>query len=187
MSSIFGSFVKCPTNTRYDGEDSDEEILYILRKSFITNLPWIFGALILTLVPIIVNGIFIQLNTQGTPVVSGRFAFVATAFWYLLIFGLSFQSFLLWFFNVYIISNKKIVDVDFHGLLYKNISEAPLRNVEDVTSTISGTAQVICNYGLVTVQTSAEQREFEFDDVQNPAKIRDLISDLVMEVKSGNH
>lgn len=101
-------------------------------------------------------------------------------------FGFILQNFLNWFFNVYIITNKKIVDVDFHGILYKNISEAPLRNVEDVTSNVSGALEVIFNYGSVYVQTAGERREFEFENVSHPAKIRDIISDLVAKKKFGH-
>jgi membrane protein YdbS with pleckstrin-like domain len=185
MHSIFGSFVARPTNTRYDGEDSDETILYILRRSAITNLKWMLFAGILLVLPIIINSTFLT-TTDLTDILPPKIIFLANLLWYLITFGYIFQSFVNWFFNVYIISNKKIVDMDFHGLLYKNISETPLRNVEDVTSTVSGTLQVIFNYGTVVIQTSAEKREFEFEYVSNPAKIRDLISDLVMEVKNGN-
>jgi len=58
--------------------------------------------------------------------------------------------------------------------------------VEDITSTVSGATQMIFNYGNVVIQTSAEKREFEFEAVSNPAKVRDLISDLVMEIKNGH-
>jgi len=57
--------------------------------------------------------------------------------------------------------------------------------VEDVTSNVTGATRVIFNYGHVFVQTSAEKREFDFEDVANPSKVRDLIADLAMEVKNG--
>jgi len=76
--------------------------------------------------------------------------------------------------------------MDFHGLLSKNISEAPLKNVEDVTSNVTGALRVIFNYGHVYIQTSAEKREFDFEDVANPSKVRDLVSDLAMEVRRGH-
>ncbi len=184
MSSIFSSFVKHPHNAKYDGEDHDEKILYVFRRSPITNFRWILilGGMILA--PLVVDTLLIIISTQ-TVEIPHRLLFSATLFWYLATFGYAFQSFLNWFFNVYIISNKKIVDMDFYGLLYKNISDAPLRNVEDVTSTVSGALQTIFNYGSVVVQTSAEKREFEFEEVSNPSKVRDLISDLVMEVRRG--
>jgi len=46
MSIVFSSFVKNPKKAHLDGEDRDEHILYVLRRSFITNLDWIaIGAL----------------------------------------------------------------------------------------------------------------------------------------------
>ncbi len=78
------------------------------------------------------------------------------------------------------------MDIDFRGLTYKNISEAPIKNIEDVTSNVSGFFGTTFNYGYVDIQTSAEKREFEFENVTNPAKIRDLISDLVEKVKNGH-
>ena len=69
--------------------------------------------------------------------------------------------------------------MDFDHLLHRNITDAPLRNVEDITYTISGAIQTTFNFGNVTIQTAAEQRELEFFLVSNPAKVQDIISDLV--------
>jgi len=138
------------------------------------------------LVPFILSIIYAGIAVNNLPTLSSKLAFILNLFWYLLTFGFVFQNFLNWFFNVYIITNKKIVDMDFHGLLSKNVSEAPLRNVEDVTSNVTGTLRVIFNYGHVYIQTSAEKREFDFEDVANPTKVRDLISDLATEVRHGH-
>lgn len=172
MFSCFKSILEHPNGITYDGVDADEKILYVMRQSFITNIPWIFMVIVLSISPMF-------LLPTLPDFISVSFRLVLVIFWYLVTFGFGFQRFLNWFFNVYIVSDKKIVDVDFHGIMYKNISEAPLRSIEDVTSTVKGFFGVIFNIGDVYIQTAAEQREFEFTNIDNPSKVRDLISDLV--------
>lgn len=77
------------------------------------------------------------------------------------------------------------MDLDFVGLLHKNISETSLHNIEDVTSTVSGALRITFNYGSVFIQTAGETREFEFTDVANPSKVRDILSDIVVKIKKG--
>lgn len=178
------SFVKNPKDTTYDGEDRDEEILYVLRRAFITNFTWITVTVILAFVPIFLDPYLRSFRYEGEPLVSLVFIFVLTVFWYIFTFGYAFVHFLNWYFNVYIITTKKIVDIDFHGLLYKNISEATLYNIEDVTSVVSGAVNVVFNIGDVFIQTAGERREFDFELVPNPSSVRDLISDLVAEKRN---
>ena len=104
-------------------------------------------------------------------------------FWNIFSFGYGFERFLNWYFNVYIITNKRVVDMDFSHLLHRNISEAPLRNIEDVTYTVSGSLQTLFNFGSIKIQTAAEQRELEFEYISNPAKVQDILSDMVANIK----
>ncbi len=184
MSSLFRSFVKNPNKVHYDGEDPDEGIIYLFRKSFFVNLGWMLISTAMIIIPSIISWFYNPelLASAGIPL---NLVKVCLIFWYLCIFGYILHNGLSWFFNIYIVTNKKIVDIDFRGLTYKNISEAPIRNIEDVTSNISGFLGTIFNYGSVEIQTSAEKREFEFENVSNPSKIRDIIADLVEEEKNG--
>lgn len=177
---IYSSFIENPKNMTYSGEDKDETILYVFRQSFIANLSWIFISILMLFAPFLLWPFIPNYISSG-------FKFSSALFWYTITFGYFFQNFFNWFFNVYIISDKKIVDVDFQGFLYKKISEAPLSSIEDVTSTISGTVGVLFNIGNIYIQTAAENREFEFDGVSDPAKIRDIISDLVAAKKGHPH
>ena len=186
MITLLSSSIKDPTETHYDGEDTGEKILYLFRRSFITNLRWIFSTGIMLLIPFVASLFYESAINNQAQTISPQFAGTIVILWYLVTFGFAFHSFLMWYFNVYIISDKKIVDIDFRGFLYKNISEAPIKNIEDVTSNVSGLFGTTFNFGYVDIQTSAEKREFEFENVSNPSKIRDLIADLVEEVKNGN-
>ncbi len=178
MIAILNSIIKNPKGWSYDGKDDDEAVYYVFRKSLITNIGWILLTLLFIVLPSFVEPILLKETN-----LSLKFLFIATFFWYVFTFGFFLQSFFNWFFNVYIVTDKKIVDVDFHGLIYGNISEAKLADVEDVTSKISGTFRTIFEIGDVFVQTASESPQFEFHDVPRPAKIRDIVSDLVEKVK----
>lgn len=182
---LFRSSFKDPVNCKIEGEDADEKILYIFRRAFITNLDWIFITLVLTLTPVVANIILLAAGGSARELISPFFAFSLNIFWYLFVFGFAFQNFLNWFFNLYVITDKRIMDLDFVGLLHKNISETSLHNIEDVTSTVSGALKITFNYGNVFIQTAGENREFEFHDVANPSKVRDILSDIVVSIKKG--
>lgn len=184
MNTLFKAFIANPQNVNFDGEDYDEEILYVLRRSFITNLGWLFITAVLIVTPSILGPLLVKMLFAGANPFPLQFGVVLALFWYLFTFGFFLQNFLNWFFNVYIISNKRIVDMDFYGIVHKRISESPLRNIEDVTSKISGVFGVMFNVGDVFIQTAAEQTEFEFSDLDNPSKIRDILSDLVTALKT---
>lgn len=179
---ILSSFMKNPQKTWYDGADHDESITYVFRKSLLTLIPvaaLCIGMVIAT--PYMAQALS-KITIKNQIIFDDYLLGVTTLFWYLLTLGIFFENFALWFFNVYIITNKKVVDIDFDGLLYKNISETQLRNIEDVTSQVKGFFGMIFNVGNVYVQTAAEKREFEFTELDNPEEIRDIISDLA-EIK----
>ncbi|EKD99710.1 MAG: hypothetical protein ACD_22C00194G0002, partial [uncultured bacterium] len=154
-AAILSAFVKDPPHTSFDGEDSGEKVTYVLRKSFITNIGWIFLTLLFIFIPAFVNTLFVALDIESPGFISSNFAFILNAAWYLFTFGYIFERFLNWFFNVYIITNKRIVDMDFYSFLYRKVSDAPLRNIEDITYDVKGYMAALFNYGDVTIQTAA--------------------------------
>jgi len=183
LDTLTNSFIKKPKQTSFEGEDHDEEILYVFRSAVITNVGWLVMSAFLLLAPIVFNS-FILLATREFPnILSPSIIFIINIFWYIFTFGFMFERFLNWFFNIHIITNKRVMDMDFDHLLHRNISEAPLRNIEDITYTISGAIETVFNFGTVSIQTAAEKRELEFYRVADPAKIQDLLSDMVSNAR----
>ncbi|KKS31380.1 hypothetical protein A2380_02600 [candidate division WWE3 bacterium RIFOXYB1_FULL_43_24] len=180
---MLGSLQENPKATSYDGRDDDERIKYVIRKSALLTIPWLAATAILFVLPLLVPFVFSFLP-EGSPVLlDAGSVLIVTVLWYLFSFGFFLQNACGWFFNILIITNKKIVDIDFTGFLYKNISETTLNNIEDVTSNVSGAFGVAFNIGSLFIQTAAEKREFEFHGVEDPSRIRDVLSDLVAKVK----
>lgn len=184
---MFKSLTQNPPATSYEGKDEDERIKYVVRASVVTTIPWLLMTGILVALPFYLIPLLSNFQINQKTVLGSNELFVITFLWYLFTTGFFFQNLINWFFNILIISNKKIVDVDFYGFLYKNISETTLNNIEDVTSNVKGAFGVIFNIGTVFVQTAGEKSEFEFHNADNPEEIRDTISDLVAKVKRNDN
>lgn len=175
MSAVFSSFETQPSNVKFETQSSDERIVLLLRKHFITNLWWIILGLILLLVPIAImyTSLFLQINAViNLPI---RLQAVVVLIWYLVTFAFVFEQFLVWYFNVYIVTNRRVVDVDLFGLLYKQIAEASIDRVQDVTHRMGGIWQVMFNYGDVIIQTAGAEEFFEFEAVPQPQHVQQAI------------
>lgn len=186
MAALLGHFIKEPRGVSFDGQDAEEKILLFLHQHIITNLKWIIiTGLLIEAVPIF-NAFLALGDTSVSQLMPSNYYFVLRFLLALFTFGYFFENFLSWYFNSYIVTNKRVVDIDFYGITHRRFSEAPLRNIEDVTNDISGFSQIVFHYGDVSIQTAAEAREISFENVPNPDRVQDILSDLISGIKGGS-
>jgi len=171
------AFVARPKKTNFETQYDGEEVILLLRRHLITNLSWLLLAVLLVFAPILV------INFPFINFLPSRFQFIFLLMWYLFVFAYTLESFLSWYFNVYIITDERVVDVDFYNLAYKEISDAEIENIEDVTLVMGGATQTIFNFGNVRIQTAGQVPEFCFELVPQPAKIVDVLKQLQIEEK----
>lgn len=171
----FRAFAAKPVRTSFESQSATEQLILVLRKHPITNLPWIIIAILMFFAPFALS--FFPL-IAAFPV---NFQIVTLMAWYLLVIGFVLESFLSWFFNINIITDERIIDVDFENLIYKRVSSAKIDNIEDVTSSTGGFIRSLLRFGTVIVQTAGEAREFEFVDVPQPEKVVKLINEMILE------
>lgn len=173
---MFSSYIEHPVNYRFEGQDPDEKILLLLRAHPITNLRWIIPAVLLFLVPFFIPGVFPLLQLDPA-IIPQSFRTVFLIINYLLVLAITFEGFLHWYFNVYIVTEKNVVDVDFHSILFKNIDVAPLRNIEDTSSSMGGVLNSVFHYGDVFIQTAGAVKNIDLHDVPKPHYVADFILD----------
>jgi len=171
------AFIARPRHTNFETQYDGEEVILLLRRHVITNVGWLLMSLILVFVPLLLA------NFPLINFLPSRFQFIFLLMWYLFVFAYTLESFLSWYFNVYIITDERIVDVDFYNLAYKEISDAEIENIEDVTLVMGGAIQTIFNYGNVRIQTAGQVPEFCFELVPQPSKIVDVLKQLQLEEK----
>ena len=185
---MFSSYIENPTNCRFEGQDPDEKIFLLLRAHPITNLGWITAAIVIFFVPFIAAR-FLPIFNLDLETIPQTFEILFLIVNYQVVLIIVFEGFLQWYFNVIIVTEKNIVDVDFHSLLFKNIDMAPLRNVEDTSSSMGGILQSIFHYGDVFIQTAGTSKNIDLLDVPRPHHVADFILDLTHNIhsKGGNH
>lgn len=169
------SFVAKPSHIFFDSQHAEERVLLLLRRHPVTQVGWIITSMLLAVAPVLFSAVGLL------DVLPVQYQFAATVGWYLLIIGFALESFLSWFYNVYIITDERIIDVDFYNLLYKNISAAKIDNIEDITTVAGGVLASVFNFGTVKIQTAGSVTEFEFEDVPQPAKVTAFLNELLLE------
>ena len=169
------AFCKVPPGTRFETQEAEEEIILLLRAHGIVNVSWILLAVVMIAVPFVVRAL------TGLAFLPDKFMTIAFGFWYLITVAFVFEQFLNWYFNVYIVTDERIIDIDFVNLLYKRVSETKLDRIQDTTISMGGVVRSLFNFGNVYVQTAAEAREFEFGNVPRPDRVQAVIRALVTQ------
>lgn len=172
----FAIFAASPVGVTFENQEEGEKIILLLRAHLITLVPSVVTIIILALVPFFIAPVFSLLRIDSSSL-APRQVFLITVFWYLLVFGFAFYRFIFWYFNVYLLTNERIIDFDFLGILHKKISYCKLGQIEDVTPKIVGFAGTFFNFGDVFIQTAAERPEFEFGRVAMP----DVVAEAIFE------
>jgi len=164
----------------------DEEVCLVVREHvahfFIKFLVWIFFAVFLVLFKRYGQNYLPGLFDGHTALVVNLFVQVYT----LLLVTSLFLFWLIYYLNVQVITDRRIVDIVQEGLFAHTISELHIAKIEDVTSETVGIWGTIFGYGNVYVQTAGTVERFEFNNVPDPGKIEKMLLDLYEKLPQAN-
>lgn len=179
LMSPLTAFAVNPFGVRFETQEAEEQVVLFLRQHLIVNVPWIVITILLVFAP----SFFFPLIVRSLPAaLPFGYVLVGTLSWYLVTAGFALFNFLHWFFNIYIVTNERVIDIDFQYLLFKRFSQAELERIQDISYTAGGIFATVFHYGNVYVQTAGEVPNLEFLAVPRPdkvvEKIRSLMEDL---------
>lgn len=179
-SNPVASYAELPT-ARFRDQEPNEQIFILLRRHFITNFSWIFISIVALLIPSLLRAVHFSDISGLDPLknVPNTTVFLFETFWYIVIIGYALQSLLSWYFNVYLITSLRVLDVDFIGLLEYSSTEAELRQIQDVSHKQVGLWQLLFNYGTVEIQTAGIRQDLVFGKIPKPNRVADILTDLL--------
>ena len=179
----FDSISLMPSNIKFANQSPSEHVVLLIRSHriilaghfvrFVVNLilPILLYLLISWLHTI---SIFRSINIE----IKAIYTITALLVWYLWTFTRFFSDFLSWFYNAYIVTSERLIDLDFLGVLNHSIKELDLKNIEDASDTHNGILQTIFDMGRVVISTASEHTVFALDNVPQSSQVRDFIMDL---------
>ena len=175
-NALFGAYCVLP-GRRFVTQQEDEEVVLLLREHPITNIPWIILIIFMLILPTLIIG------TGIFATVPFKFIFVGRLIWYLATAMVALERFLYWYYSVFIVTNERLVDIDFYNLLFRVVTYANLNHIEEPASVTGGFVRSIFQYGNVYVTTASEQPSVEAMAVPFPDKVVEIISRLSEELE----
>ncbi len=161
-----------------------ERVVKIVRKDFFIIFKKIVLSFVLFIVPVI---IFYFLFLIESSLLQSEIVYPVTVLmisaYYLFVWVFFFFTFIDYYLDVWIITNKRIIDIEQLGFFSRVISEQKITNVQDVTSETHGIIATVLMFGYLYVQTAGAKQRFVFEDIPHPDKVRDLIIKIATKEK----
>ena len=173
----------------FPGQQDDEEIVLLVREHWL----YLLGRVLIWLVFVAALFWFDSYAPANFPEIYQQpmvayTDLIKNIYVTFLVLGL-FMLWTVYYLNVWIITNKRVVDIRQAGIFNQRISELTLPNIEDITSDTSGILGTFFSFGDVEIQTAGEKEHFEFIKVPDPKGIERLIFNLMdknPEAREGN-
>lgn len=174
-AGVLAAFISQPRNINFETQEKEEKIVLLLRRHWVTNIPWVLLLVLMVMAPFL--GRFLPFLSALPP----RFRLITVLGWYLLTTAVFFEKALGWLFNVNIITDERIVDIDFPSLLYRHISSAKIDQIQDINIKVGGFIRSLFNYGDVLIQTAGTEPEICFEAVPRPGQVAKALNRLILE------
>lgn len=166
-----------PIELSFEGKLHNEQIYYIFEKHPITDLPEWSMFLILYVFPLMW---LLELSTKTTGIINSML-WIFSCFYFAFLGLFLFISWTNDIFDLFILSDKRLIDVTQHGFLKRKTSIAELHHIQNASFTQKGAIDHILNTGTVEVQTAGNNPDLMMEFLRNPGKVTDLILDFARD------
>jgi len=161
----------------FPSQESSEKIFLLIRRHWIIFFA-IFLFIFILLVPVAILLIYWLSNSDIFSDLLGNFVIIFGSIYTLSVLGLSLYGFVNYYLDVYIVTNRRIVDIKQNGFFRRNIAELHLHQVQDVEAKVEGFFQTLFHFGNIYIQTAGERENFVFEDVPHPYTLTKKIVEL---------
>jgi uncharacterized membrane protein YdbT with pleckstrin-like domain len=158
------------------GSTLEEKTVLTFRRHPITLLPLALTAIVLVVLPPaayvalrVIQPELIESSERFTLFLLGAGTFFLAGWLFI------FQSFIDFWLDAFILTDKRILDIEQKGLFNRTVSELRLYRTQDVTAEVKGILHTLLDYGDIYVQTAGEEERFHFEDIPHPNHVAKMI------------
>lgn len=161
----------------FEGQQPNECILQVIRRHWFD--------IFLQYIPVIIAFGALLASFFAIPVVFPEFFYAQyTLVWFfeslflLVLWIYAALIFVDYYLDVWIITDRRVVNIEQKGLFLRDSSELRYRKIQDVTTEVKGFFPTMLDYGEVYVQTAGERPRFLFHSVPKPYVIKGVLMDM---------
>jgi membrane protein YdbS with pleckstrin-like domain len=163
--------------------EDGEYIVTKVRKHWWRIFCWGFGMGTLAIFPLILLVLFGALISSESS--SGYIYIVGFLYtvWLTILWVLFFVEWTDYYLDVWVITNRRVIDIDHIGLFSRDVSTVRLEDIEDITTELHGVLAITLKFGTITLQTAGSKNEFYLLNATDPEMARKVIHELVTDAK----
>ena len=170
----------------FPGQETNEPVFVFVRPYFVSFLPVASLFAVIVTVSILTQyglasgyfGSILSITSINSGIIFiGVFQLIALIVFFIAIFD--------FYYDIVIVTDRRLVDIDQEQLFSRRISELALEDVEDVTSEVNGFLATIFSYGMVFIQTAGKETQFQMQNVRYPREVAAIVLDLADQAKRG--
>lgn len=162
--------------------DLDEKVIFFLRRHWFIFFKKILNYFLLCSLPFLA---YFVLKIYFFWILADKIIYpllILIASLYLLFIWISlFHSWIDYYFDLWVVTNKQIIDIEQAGLFNRRLSKQPLTRVQDIMVESKGFFPTIFKFGNIYIQTAGAKERFVFREVKNPYEIGQKINKIVRE------
>jgi len=164
--------------------EDGEKILAQVHRHWWFILMRVFGAILLALVPVAIVVVAVWAGVVIFTIIGVMALIAIIALWVLVVWTFFWQFWTTYYMDIWVVTNHRVIDIDYHRLFDRDIAILRLNQVEDISTRMQGVLPWLLRYGSVSIQTAGSNREFLIDQIANPEGLRDIISKASSELRS---
>jgi len=160
--------------------EKDEYIMFEVRKHWFTLFPPALFIVAAALIPVIAYSFFtvLPIKLESDYNLTILFLFLYTN-WITILWITAFMIWTDHFLDVWIITNKNLIDVEQLGVFHREISTTRLSRIQDINSEVKGFVPTFLNFGDITIQTAGSDRQFVIKGIENPISVRENLEKAI--------
>lgn len=156
--------------------EEGERVIIKVHRHWLFIVMRILGLAVLLVAPVMVVSLLQRIGILEIATFSFASLVVLWALWGLVLWSVFWQFWTTYYMDIWVVTNKRIIDIDYQRLFDRNIAILRLDRVQDITTHVEGVVGTLLRYGSVVVQTAGSEKEFVIDQIANPEALRDVIS-----------
>ena len=82
-------------------------------------------------------------------------------------------------YNVALITDRRVIDVDFSNLVYKDVATTKLTWSRMSATPKSGSVRTFFDYGDILIQTAGSLDNFNFESAPDPEEVVHIVEELI--------